>query len=160
MPDSVRLVGIKAKIKRANEHVRNLASEIQSWNTPDRYAFGPDDDPKTGDEVFRIYGNDLTPPPIISVIAGEIIHDLRSALDHLAWQLVDAHSGKLGRRIQFLVFDEPHTIQEYEAKVKRMINGASHSAMHLVKGMEAYKGGNAPYLVSSAQSTIWINTDC
>lgn len=34
------------------------------------------------------------PPIEWSVIAGEIVHDLRSALEHLVWQLVEATGGK------------------------------------------------------------------
>lgn len=41
----------------------------------------------------------------VSVIAGEVVHDLRSALDHLAWELVLSHSGtptqRDARKVQF-----------------------------------------------------------
>ena len=49
---------IHAKVERADEHVRNLASEIRAfWNIPNRYAIAPQRDPKTGDEVFYLDGN-------------------------------------------------------------------------------------------------------
>lgn len=142
-----RSASIQAKIKRADEHVRNLTSEIMAfWNTPNRYAIAPQRDPETGDEVFYLNGNDLRPPPRWGVIVGDVFHNLRSALDHLAWQLVLANGGKVGRHIQFPIFEEPHTVKEYEAKAAGMIKGSSDSAMRLVKGMHAYKGGKCPAL--------------
>jgi hypothetical protein len=142
-----RAASIRAKIERADEHVRDLAANIRSfWATPNRYAFGPEDDPQTGDKVFHIHGNDLTPPLRFSIIVGEVVHNLRSALDHLAWQLVLANGRTPGRHIQFPIFEEPHTVKEYKTKVDRMIKGASDGAMRLVKSLNAYKGGDAPAL--------------
>ena len=50
-------------------------------------------------------------PPMFSVLTGEIIHHLRSAFDHVAWQLSSSHmQTNFPRRIQFPVFDEPPTL--------------------------------------------------
>jgi hypothetical protein len=46
----------------------------------------PPYDERSGEDLYRAQVL-REPPPRISVVVGEIVHDLRSALDHLAWQL-------------------------------------------------------------------------
>lgn len=44
----------------------------------------------------------------LSVIVGDIFHNLRSALDYIVTALVDVSPGaKLTRKHQFIVFDNP-----------------------------------------------------
>src|ERR1700687_47569 len=91
------------KIERAKEHIRNLEAEINAFWTPDRYAIAPEVDHRTGDEVFKIHGN-LEVPARWGCIVGEVVHNLRSALDHLAWQLVLANGGTPNRATEFPIF--------------------------------------------------------
>lgn len=62
-------------------------------------------DPPSGKYICTVDHIPSTWQTRVSVIAGEVVHDLRSALDHLAWQLVLDHSGKLSdkdaRKVQF-----------------------------------------------------------
>jgi hypothetical protein len=37
-------------------------------------------------------------------LTGDAIHNLRSALEHLAWQIVDANGGSVGRNIKFPIY--------------------------------------------------------
>src|SRR5258708_7566139 len=99
------LGSVIAKIERAKEHVRNLVPEISAFWTPARYTIALEDDPHTGDEVFRIHGNDFDLPARWSCIVGEAIHNLRSALDHLAWQLVLANNNIPNRSAEFPIFE-------------------------------------------------------
>ena len=47
-------------------------------------------DPNTGDQVFKFRVR--APIPVdLSLVIGDAVHNLRSALDHLAWQLVLAN---------------------------------------------------------------------
>jgi hypothetical protein len=50
--------------------------------------------------VLALRWDDPDPPPRWGVVIGEIVHDLRSALDHLVWQMVLANNGQpqAGRR--------------------------------------------------------------
>jgi hypothetical protein len=139
-----RLLSTMVKIERAKEHVRNLQSEISTFWGSNKYTITPEDDPETGDEVFRFHGN-LELPLNWSVIIGEALHDLRSALDHLAWQLVDAHSpGKGSKSTEFPIFDSS---EKYETRVKAKIKGASDKAIDIAKSLKAYKGGNDIFFV-------------
>lgn len=49
-------------------------------------------------------GRVLHPPPLrLGVIVGDLVHNVRSALDHLVWQLVLANAQQPTRATQFPV---------------------------------------------------------
>src|SRR5215217_3489518 len=83
-----RIELIREKVARAKKHLADL---IVLRNTfigqaePDMIKV--DTDPETGNEITKIV-QIFDPPPGIALIAGDAIHNLRSALDHLAYQLV------------------------------------------------------------------------
>jgi hypothetical protein len=55
---------------------------------------------------MRVYGVPLVPPEW-PLQMGEIVYQLRSALDHLAWQLVLLDDGEPGENTQFPIRDKP-----------------------------------------------------
>lgn len=86
-----RLILIQVKIERAKKHLRDLASEILTLE----HTTIIHRDPKTGvpPHPLAFTGNpDFKTVPTLSFdvvsISGDIVHNLRSALDHLAQQLV------------------------------------------------------------------------
>lgn len=74
-----------------------------------------------------------------AVIAGEVVHQLRSALDHLACQLVEANHGSVTNKTAFPIFDSPN---ECEARIEGILKGASVEAISFIKALKPYKGGN------------------
>jgi hypothetical protein len=85
--------GIAYKVERAGELVRTLDNEVARYlrADPPPYRITTRDDPETR---VRIYGLEVvTPPPAVQwgVVAGEIVHNMRSALDDLAYALCQAH---------------------------------------------------------------------
>jgi hypothetical protein len=86
------LDGCREKIKRAEEHREELESEVAAWLEAHPIPFRAKYDPQTGSHIARITS---VPQPIPTlrwgVIIGDVLHNLRSALDHLAWEL--AHWG-------------------------------------------------------------------
>jgi hypothetical protein len=109
LPVAHPLDGVRAKLTRANRHAEELGREITAWN--DRYPYGhtSEFDPDTSTYVFR-YRIFEPPPPSWSVIIGDIVHNLASALDHLAWQLVILNGCEpIERQTAFPIFkDETH----------------------------------------------------
>jgi hypothetical protein len=86
------LDGCREKIKRAEEHREVLDREVAAWLEAHPIPFRAEYDPQTGSHIARITA---VPQPVPTlrwgVIIGDVIHNLRSALDHLAWEL--AHWG-------------------------------------------------------------------
>ena len=81
------LDGVRAKLTRAQRHSLELDREIRAWFERHPYGHTGEFDRETSEYVFR-YRIYETPPVVWSVVFGDIVHNLASALDHLAWQLV------------------------------------------------------------------------
>jgi hypothetical protein len=100
------LTGVELKIGRAEAHLADIDQSIKAALDPDLYCIRVEYDPETAKHVYRVH--DLpTPDPIWSVRVGEILFNLRSALDHLAWQLVLLDGGDPGEETQFPIRDTP-----------------------------------------------------
>jgi hypothetical protein len=95
-------------------------------------------DPKTRQYVHYLTSvRDV--PNNIPVIAGEVLYNLRSALDHLAFQLVLANAGTPTDKTCFPIFD---SAQKYKTLSPRKVKGMSHAAIKAIAGIKPYKGGN------------------
>ena len=98
------LTGIRAKLGRAKEHLTTLRTEFDIWaqQQADTIGFYIERD----GPWYTIITKPLNQPPIrFSIIAGDIIHNLRSALDHLVWQLVLRDGQKPSRTNEFPIYE-------------------------------------------------------
>jgi hypothetical protein len=84
------LDGCWAKLSGAEELTDALGSEIERVRRGSylRFSIGGEDG-----ICIRVHVHKQPPLQRWSVQVGEIVHDLRSALDHLSWALTIAHSG-------------------------------------------------------------------
>jgi hypothetical protein len=147
-----RLILVRVKIERAKEHLRDLAAELlaaRNVTVPvakDEAGLGPKFQGKFG----------CGPPPIVilprlpfsvPVLAGEIVHSLRSGLDHLVYQLAWVAKGSEptdphARRIGFPIAE---TVTQYEAEKSRKIQDVLRpEAIEAIDRLKPYKGGNDP----------------
>jgi hypothetical protein len=79
-----------AKLIRAHEHLKTLKETIDALG-PHPYTIVEERDPQSGDRDFRVVGQ-MDPAafkrvPMIAVIVGDVVHQIRSSLDHAMWQL-------------------------------------------------------------------------
>lgn len=123
------LEGARAKIKRAKDHLDQLKDEIYGKNNP--YGIELRHDTDTGQlvaqaklprELFTHY----------AIIAGEIVHQARSALEHVIWEVIP--SPKEGRT-GFPVF---HIEKDYERRGISMIDGINVAAKALIHGLQPF----------------------
>ncbi|MEV4705411.1 hypothetical protein [Actinoplanes sp. NPDC049316] len=110
----VDLASGKAKLRWAREHRDRLHGYIdKAFKDPTAWALlSADLEPDTGEHIFRITAvpDYSTVIEAISLHVGDIVHGLRGALDHLAWQLACAHgpmTEQQERAIQFPIHDDP-----------------------------------------------------
>lgn len=98
------LTGIRAKISRAKEHHNTLITEWNDWcklNANLRFCYIWRDGP-----WHAVMVQPLPKPSIrFSIIAGDLTHNLRCALDHLVWQLVLREGHEPTRRNEFPIFE-------------------------------------------------------
>jgi hypothetical protein len=96
---SQRTASIRAKIQRAEKHISDLNVEVSAFLATNPYSAIRHDDPKTGNYELRLWTRDCLPQ--LLTILGDAIHNLRSALDHLACELVRANGGTVTDQTAF-----------------------------------------------------------
>jgi hypothetical protein len=134
--------GILEKLKRANENIVNFDSEITSFFQKCKYPIIPDAKDRTWEEALD-YHRTLQVPKRFSVLTGEIVHHLRSCLDHIVWQF----SSPAARRdhenmLEFPIYRKPLTKNEqfrYDGKVQG-IN--KPRVLALIKQLQPYQRGS------------------
>lgn len=137
---SDRLEGVKTKVERAKHHVNELEAALRAFYKTNPYVGATKRDPQTRKLVYYLVSvRDV--PPDISVIAGEVLQSLRSALDHLAYQLVLVGTGQPGpfNHVYFPIFD---SASKYEAGKLGQIKGMRQDAIDAIGAIKPYKGGN------------------
>ena len=82
------LDGCYAKLRQAEGHAQALHEEIEAFQKLRGLRIGHKADPQSSDYIF--YVEAIKEPPLLKwgCRMGDVLHDLHSALDHLAWQLV------------------------------------------------------------------------
>ena len=135
--------GIVEKLKRSHENIIDLHRGIGAFFKASKYPILPDVNSKEWQESLD-YHRGLAIPPRFSVLSGEIVHHLRSCLDHIAWHFSCAEYRLEGENaIEFPVFPkEPLTkkeIRRYERKVKGITNP---KVLNLIRDMQPYNRGS------------------
>jgi hypothetical protein len=73
------------KLDRAKLRMKELDSLLQSFRSTQPYKFSTKPEPRYGTVISM---DEVAPvPDEISLVAGDVLQNLRSALDHLAYQL-------------------------------------------------------------------------
>lgn len=147
LPD---LSGSRAKLERAVELLNALNAEAEGLLQRKSHNIIQNADFQTGWNTLR--PEPIQTPDRWSVILGEIVHDTRSALDHLVWQLVLAHGQQPGFMNQFPIHsDRPRTKQDGKNRAagwRRSLNGMSPEATAFIKRMQPYQRRNRAGLTS------------
>ena len=129
--------GINAKIRRAGDQTSSLKDDMEKFCADIRqsivHEFSQDADEQVW--VFR----DATPTVPIewSVRLGEILYNLRSALDHLVWQLVLANGQNPGRHNAFPIVNKPCDWQGATSQLK----GVTLRVQAMIERLQPYTGG-------------------
>ena len=97
------LEGPLAKLRRAHAHLKELYDQLNAYTSEQRHRVVSDvvdeGDKRTYTmrvEVLEPLGN-----PHWGLLVGDLVHNLRGALDHLVWQLVLLNGGQPTRENQF-----------------------------------------------------------
>ncbi len=133
------LDGCREKIGRAREHVRNLDAEITEFieSAPPTITVITKSDPATGGVRQSIVIDGPKIPLRLSVIAGEVVHQLRSSLDHLIWQLVVANGSHEPSRL--LEFPVVRDSTNYASAAGQKLKGVRADAAELIESLQPYR---------------------
>lgn len=132
------------KLDRASHHLDAIDATVREWEQRETHRYTGHSDDKSNKEFWYI---EFTEPiPIeLRLIIGDCLHNLRSALDNLAYELAVAHHGssplpgRLDRRSEFPIFgDREWTSQECHNKI-----GCIHPrAQAIIKQLQPYNRGD------------------
>lgn len=136
-PDE-RLSRIQIKVHRAREHGVQLMHEIKTFLDSDPYKIATKIDPDDQKVIYYLTSVHQTPPQL-SAIVGDVIQNLRSALDHLAYQLVLAGGGTPSTQTYFPVCD---SVNRYKSEKPNKLKGVHPDAVKAIDVIRPYKGGN------------------
>jgi len=135
----VALAGIRQKLVRSQNLLDGLRVDMDAFSdlTPPPYALG---DPKISADLSKwVYPLKMRRPMPLTwaVVLGEIVHDLRSALDHSIFQLTLDYKGQELERTGFPISDKPGNWVQMGGKktADNPLGFATTCAMYQLRGV-------------------------
>src|SRR5215204_3286604 len=133
------LLGCWLKIERANEHINSLRSDVQRFVTSSPLKVRQSYDTNRGELVLP-FAEVPELPPRLSILVGEVLYQVRSALDHMIWQLIVAEGHTPPPKSGFPIFSQE---DGYKARRQSMIKGVSDTAEARIRSLQPYHRGAA-----------------
>lgn len=144
--------GIAAKLKRAKENIDNFHFEMERFFKESDYPSLPEDDKELLLKAIEYHKN-LVIPPRFSVLAGEIIHHLRSCFDHVVWHF-SVGPVKNPRQIEFPVFNQRPVDKSGLTRFEGKIQGITDSKVRsLIERFQPYNAANP------LDDSLWLIND-
>jgi hypothetical protein len=140
--DNNPLESARAKIDRAKEILRQFEAEIQAAESNKAHGISFDHESATDELILTA----RTPNHLFvryAILAGEIIHQARSALDHAVWELLPSPMlGKTGFPV-FRVESQTDAAAQglpryYNQDGVRMIDGINSAAAITIRGLQPF----------------------
>jgi hypothetical protein len=124
---------IRFKVDRAREHIDSLDQFIDSFLLEKPYGGTREHNTNTSEYLFDFWVKKL-PDDAWGVVVGDIAHNLRSALDHIAYFV----SGR-SRGTGFPIYQKPMSKATFRMKVTRKrLRGAPKSAIDTAESLQPY----------------------
>ena len=131
----------KVKLKRARQHLTELQGVLDDHMAeyPPKATFTAANDDEGANAQIVI--DWTSPPECVGAIVGDIVHNLRAALDLMAVELVSLNDGGNTDDVYFPFCQNEDFLDKMI--VKRNFNRAGPEEVRLLKELKPYKGGNA-----------------
>ncbi|MFC1972374.1 hypothetical protein ACFLVE_03105 [Chloroflexota bacterium] len=137
--------GANERVKRAGEHLLDLKQRVNILRQEkfkrvviktQRIRLRP----PLGDEWAYVRVIEIPPshqPMMISILVGEIIYNMRAALDYLVYELACFDTKKIIEKTQFLIEDTPEGFLRH---AKRCLNGLNPRHLTAIENLQPFKG--------------------
>ena len=135
MPDPVD--GIRAKLARSIEHLLELDDAVHQYLNADPAGIQRQVQPDGETSVIAFVVKEQ-PPVELAILAGEVVYQMRSALDHLANQLVRAAGNTPTRSTSF-----PAAIERPQAGIN-VSGGVDSRPLQIIEGLQPYQRRDQP----------------
>ncbi|CAN5513249.1 hypothetical protein BH24ACT22_BH24ACT22_14000 [soil metagenome] len=140
------LEGVRLKLNRAAEHLQQLDEENRVYLEGKPYEVIHERDEERSRHVYRFRVRQ--PPPLrLSILMGDCLHNIRSGLDYLAWQLVLAEGGTPTIKTSFPIFKDEGKFREFKGGRKAptgVVGGISEEAAAHIETLQPYNRTEGP----------------
>ncbi|MGW6927944.1 hypothetical protein ACWGA9_42910 [Streptomyces sp. NPDC054950] len=136
------LDGCWAKVQCAEKHFDTLCKEISDFRTVNPYRVSVKMDEPNHSWIFHIW-DVVEPDPGWGLTLGDCLHDARSTLDHLIYQLAILNVGRSlsdeeARRIQFPIADDAQKYQNQEGRFLRNLRAVDKARIRELQPYHAW----------------------
>lgn len=153
-----RLAGTVEKFNRSKEQFDELLREMDAFFNAEPKPYGTagelDMNAREWIERFQVHE---TPPLRLGVILGDCVHNLRSALDHLVWQLTLLDGGTPDDETQFPIASKSEA--QFDRMAERRVPHLTDAHRATIKRAQPYHGGNEADSHPLAVLATLSNTD-
>ncbi|HEY3825363.1 MAG TPA: hypothetical protein VGL82_12445 [Bryobacteraceae bacterium] len=142
----------KLKLARARKHIKTIQRSSAKYIATRPYKITK----SKGKETTQVIVT-KEPPPEINILAGEVIYQIRSALDHLVFALIKKNPPPLAiqpdweRRCEFpFIFDLKGKVSPLKRNHFPNLPGISEAALTFIERIQPY------YRVGATNNALWI----
>lgn len=164
-----RLSLVRAKIERAKKNLADMERELTEFHRELAAS-------RTDGNVIHVLPERFMKIEVTFdalCAAGDIVNNLRSALDHLIFQLIDVHSPNSPAKVfERCAFPICQNVTSYEAAKRTKLQGISPDATKLLDACKPYKGADNPLwlldelnnickhrLIITVAQEVWCHAD-
>ena len=141
---TVSINGCLSKLSRAKEHRDAIETYITDTFAVEsnRPRVGAKFEPETNSNVLYVSEMpDLTDfLNRVALMLGDAVHNLRSALDHLAYQLALLHTNGNIRNVRNIAFPITDTLEQFKIKRKRYLREVNPTQRAEIELLQPYHG--------------------
>jgi len=132
------LAGPRMKVKWAKEYISHFHTKADMFLRKHHYPV-IDRNSEAGVTLIRLRIDRNMPLLLWGVRIGTIVHQLRSSLDHLVYQLARINGCSTPKKTEFPIY---HAAQKFEADGRRKIQLLAPAAQTIIEALQPYHRGN------------------
>src|ERR1700674_3395463 len=151
------LDGPRYKILRAEVQIQAVQDEITWFLAGEPYSLIRHFDLEQSRDFYRAHIAH-EPPAKISIMVGEIVHNLRSALDHIAWQLTPI--GRRNTNTKFPITYIAGTVDPegwFKHQISNALGGVDPIAVGEIEACQPYNGWSSGEHPLSVLHALWVS---
>lgn len=126
------------KFSRARTHLDELDTQLKKYLDSQPFELMEQEEATTGDLITSVHVA-KQPSAVMSAVIGDVVHNARSALDQLAWYLVERDGGSPDK---FTYFPTGETKSKFGKSVKEALRGAAAQTRDRVRALAVHPGGD------------------
>src|SRR5262249_38393088 len=131
------------KVERAKKHFLELEAAENSFHQSKPYRFRFEGNPQTGERDYYLAEAEPIPEEL-SLIIGDALNNLRSALDHTAYQLACVGAGAI-KPFPNVKFPTGDNEKQYRHQRAKALKGMRQDAVKAIDALEPYAGGKGEH---------------